>query len=59
MPFGPTYPIRWIVPFPSGDAMDNIARTLGEGMSRTLGLIDAKPPVSPILTIVSKVLTVS
>lgn len=33
----PDHPIRWIVPFPSGGAMDNIARTLGEDMSRTLG----------------------
>ncbi|QEZ43016.1 tripartite tricarboxylate transporter substrate binding protein [Cupriavidus oxalaticus] len=33
----PDRPIRWIVPFPSGGAMDNIARTLGEDMSRTLG----------------------
>ncbi|TWG88834.1 tripartite-type tricarboxylate transporter receptor subunit TctC [Cupriavidus gilardii J11] len=33
----PERPIRWIVPFPAGGAMDNIARTLGEEMSRTLG----------------------
>ncbi|WP_029044877.1 tripartite tricarboxylate transporter substrate binding protein [Cupriavidus sp. amp6] len=33
----PDHPIRWIVPFPAGGAMDNIARTLGEDMSRTLG----------------------
>lgn len=33
----PDRPIRWIVPFPAGGAMDNIARTLGEDMSRTLG----------------------
>ncbi|SPS01708.1 tripartite tricarboxylate transporter substrate binding protein [Cupriavidus taiwanensis] len=33
----PDHPIRWIVPFPAGGAMDNIARTLGEEMSRTLG----------------------
>ncbi|KAB0601384.1 tripartite tricarboxylate transporter substrate binding protein [Cupriavidus pauculus] len=33
----PDRPIRWVVPFPAGGAMDNIARTLGEEMSRTLG----------------------
>ncbi|MFS8978966.1 tripartite tricarboxylate transporter substrate binding protein [Cupriavidus necator] len=33
----PDHSIRWIVPFPAGGAMDNIARTLGEDMSRTLG----------------------
>jgi tripartite-type tricarboxylate transporter receptor subunit TctC len=33
----PDHPIRWVVPFPAGGAMDNIARTLGEEMSRTLG----------------------
>ena len=33
----PDHPIRWIVPFPAGGAMDNIARTLGEDMSKTLG----------------------
>ncbi|MBP0625184.1 tripartite tricarboxylate transporter substrate binding protein [Cupriavidus consociatus] len=33
----PDHPIRWIVPFPAGGAMDSIARTLGEDMSRTLG----------------------
>ncbi|NOV24343.1 tripartite tricarboxylate transporter substrate binding protein [Cupriavidus necator] len=33
----PDHPIRWIVPFPAGGAMDNIARTLGEEMSRSLG----------------------
>ncbi|CAG9168952.1 tripartite tricarboxylate transporter substrate binding protein [Cupriavidus respiraculi] len=33
----PERAIRWIVPFPAGGAMDNIARTLGEDMSRTLG----------------------
>ncbi|UZN52042.1 tripartite tricarboxylate transporter substrate binding protein [Cupriavidus cauae] len=33
----PERPIRWIVPFPAAGAMDNIARTLGEEMSQTLG----------------------
>lgn len=33
----PDHPIRWVVPFPAGGAMDNIARTLGEDMARTLG----------------------
>ncbi|WP_342051158.1 MULTISPECIES: tripartite tricarboxylate transporter substrate binding protein [unclassified Cupriavidus] len=33
----PDHPIRWIVPFPAGGAMDNIARTLGEDMSKSLG----------------------
>ncbi|MGO4305791.1 tripartite tricarboxylate transporter substrate binding protein [Cupriavidus sp. RAF12] len=33
----PDHPIRWIVPFPAGGAMDNIARTLGEDMAKTLG----------------------
>ena len=30
-------PVRWVVPFPPGGAMDVIARTLGEPMSRQLG----------------------
>ncbi|MGO4325898.1 MULTISPECIES: tripartite tricarboxylate transporter substrate binding protein [unclassified Cupriavidus] len=33
----PEKPIRWVVPFPAGGAMDNIARTLGEEMSASLG----------------------
>ncbi|RZL91350.1 MAG: tripartite tricarboxylate transporter substrate binding protein [Variovorax sp.] len=33
----PSKPIKWIVPFPPGGAMDNIARTLGEHMGRELG----------------------
>ena len=33
----PSKPIRWIVPFPPGGAMDAIARTLGEKVARTLG----------------------
>lgn len=33
----PTRPIKWIVPFPPGGAMDNIARTLGEQMGRKFG----------------------
>ena len=33
----PSKPIKWIVPFPPGGAMDAIARTLGEKASRTLG----------------------
>jgi len=33
----PDRPIRWVVPFPAGGAIDNIARTLGEHMSVTLG----------------------
>ncbi|RZT39471.1 tripartite tricarboxylate transporter substrate binding protein [Cupriavidus agavae] len=33
----PDHPIRWVVPFPAGGAMDNIARTLGEDMAKTLG----------------------
>ncbi|CAG9173679.1 tripartite tricarboxylate transporter substrate binding protein [Cupriavidus pampae] len=33
----PDHPIRWVVPFPAGGAMDNIARTLGEDMSKSLG----------------------
>lgn len=42
----PSKPIRWIVPFPPGGAMDAIARTLGEKASRTLGqpfVIENKP----------------
>jgi tripartite-type tricarboxylate transporter receptor subunit TctC len=33
----PDHAIRWVVPFPAGGAMDNIARTLGDDMSRSLG----------------------
>ncbi|MFD0666477.1 tripartite tricarboxylate transporter substrate binding protein [Ramlibacter sp. MAHUQ-53] len=33
----PAKPIRWVVPFPPGGAMDAIARTLGEKAAKTLG----------------------
>lgn len=42
----PAKPIRWVVPFPPGGAMDVIARTLGERAGRTLGqpfVIDNRP----------------
>lgn len=42
----PAKPIRWVVPFPPGGAMDAIARTLGEKAAKTLGqpfVIENKP----------------
>ena len=42
----PDKPIRWIVPFPPGGAMDGIARTLGEHLQRKFGqpvVIENKP----------------
>ncbi|WP_252374357.1 tripartite tricarboxylate transporter substrate binding protein [Hydrogenophaga sp. 2FB] len=42
----PSKPVRWIVPFPPGGAMDAIARTLGEKASTALGqpfVVENKP----------------
>ena len=42
----PNKPIRWVVPFPPGGAMEAIARTLGEKAGKTLGqpfVIENKP----------------
>ena len=42
----PSKPIRWVVPFPPGGAMDAIARTLGDKAGKALGqpfVIENKP----------------
>jgi tripartite-type tricarboxylate transporter receptor subunit TctC len=42
----PSKPIRWIVPFPPGGAMDAIARTVGEKAAKTLNqpfIIENRP----------------
>ena len=42
----PNKPLRWVVPFPPGGAMDAIARALGDKMSKSLGqavVIENKP----------------
>ena len=48
----PNKPVRWIVTFPPGAANDNVARTIGQQLSKSLGqqfVVDNRPGASGMI----------